>query len=199
MISIRRFLLTPRLAIAGLTSIGCGLFAAAPAVAAPAQCSNPLLSQPFASWGDSNNYTLAPGESANNFTGTGWTLSGGASIVTTQLADGTTSKVLDLPSGATAISPVLCVNSSMPTARTMVRDVVGSEGVFFYVNYPTTPGWQNTGQVHGQQTGWTLSDSLNIHTDGFSGWTQGQFEFVAGGNASDFQVYNFYVDPYRRG
>ncbi len=48
---------------------------------------------------------------------------------------------------------------------TMVRDVVGSEGVFFYVGYEGTNTWtnpRNTGQVHGQQTAWTLSNPVNV-------------------------------------
>jgi hypothetical protein len=192
-----------RLGLAGAVAAGFGLLSAGSAMASTTpSCTNPLLSQPFASYGDSNSYTLAPGESADSFGGTGWTLLGGASIQTTQLADGTTGKVLNLPSGSTAISPLLCVNSSMPTARTMIRDVVGSEGVFFSINYPSTPGWQNTGQVHGQQSTWTLSDAVNMQTGSLSGWILGQFEFVAGGNTSnpsDFQIYNFYLDPYSKG
>jgi hypothetical protein len=42
-----------------------------------------------------------PGRAGTNvFTGTGWTLSGGAKVVSATLADGTTGTVLDLPSGA---------------------------------------------------------------------------------------------------
>ena len=103
-------------------------FAAAPASAATtnpldtSMCSNPTLSQPFLSVGDHNWYTLMPGESADSFAGGGWTLSGGAKIVTTKLADGTTGSVLDLPSGLKAVSPVICVTSAYPTARTTVRN-----------------------------------------------------------------------------
>jgi hypothetical protein len=43
--------------------------------------------------------------------------------------------VLDLPSGSKAVSPTICVTTEFPTARTMVRNVVGAEGVFFYVSY----------------------------------------------------------------
>jgi hypothetical protein len=195
----RSFGTAVKLGLAGLVAAAWGLFGAAPALAsAPVACSQPALSQPFAPLGDSKYYTLVSGQDQNQFLGTGWTLSGGASLVNTQLPNGTTTSVLNLPSGSRAISPVVCVNSSFPTMRTMVRDVVGSEGVFFYVSYPNQPGWKNTGQVHGQNTSWTLSDPVNIQTDSFTGWVQGQFEFVAGGQSSDFQLYNFYIDPYSK-
>ena len=115
-------------------------------------CANPLLTQPFLSAHDSNWYTLIPGQTPGNFDGTGWQLSGGARIITTQLADGSTISVLDLPSGSKAVSPTMCVTSSYPTARTMVRDAKGSEDVFVYVSYEGTSTWtnpKNTGQVHG--------------------------------------------------
>ena len=79
-----------------------------------------------------------------------------------------------------------------------MRDVVGSEGVFFYVSYAGTNTWnnpQNTGQVHGQQTNWTLSNPVNVQPSNTPGWQLVRFTFVAGGKTSDFQIYNFYVDP----
>jgi hypothetical protein len=164
-------------------------------------CTTPLLTQPFASANDNNWYTLAPGESSGSFDGTGWQLSAGARIITTTLADGTKSNVLDLPSGAQAVSPTMCVSSDYPTARTMVKDVVGSEGVFFYVSYEGTNTWnvpKNTGQVHGTQTVWTLSNPVNVQPSNAPGWQPVRFTLVGGGKTSDFQVYNLYIDPSMR-
>src|ERR1700733_8620297 len=70
---------------------------------------NPLLTQPFLAWGDSNWYALAPGETADAFGGAGWGLTGGAKVATTTLKDGTTGSVLDLPRGSTAVSPKVCL------------------------------------------------------------------------------------------
>src|SRR5579875_3275622 len=96
--------------------------AAAPTAAAPAAaptaaaasagtgCPEPALTQPFA--GDSRWYALAPGESGDDFAGTGWALTGGAKIETETLADGRTGPVLDLPAGSTATSSPMCVDSS---------------------------------------------------------------------------------------
>jgi hypothetical protein len=172
----------------------------APAVDTSA-CASPLLTQPFASANDNNWYTLVPGESPGSFDGSNWQLSGGARIITTKLADGTTSSVLDLPSGAKAVSPTMCITSDYPTARTMVKDVVGSEGVFFYVSYEGTNTWdtpKNTGQVHGNNTAWTLSGSVNVQPNGTSGWQPVRFTLIGGGKTSDFQVYNLYIDPSMR-
>ncbi|HTP22032.1 MAG TPA: hypothetical protein VMJ65_20665 [Solirubrobacteraceae bacterium] len=164
-------------------------------------CSDPLLSQPFASAHDNSWYTLAPGESADNFDAAGWQLTGGARIITTTLADGSVGSVLDLPSGATAVSPTMCVTSQYPVARAMVQDVVGAEGVFFYVSYEGTKTWntpKNTGQVHGNKTNWTLAAPVNVQPAGAPGWQPVRFTFVAGGKNSDFRLYDFYVDPHCR-
>jgi hypothetical protein len=177
--------------------------AASPALASTSQnviafCPPPQLSQPFLSASDSNWYMLAAGQTVDNFNGGGWTLSRGARLVTTQLADGQTGQVLDLPSGAKAVSPAICVQSNFPTARTMVRDVTGSEGVSVYVSYAgtsTARNPQNTGQVNGNQTDWTLSDPVNLQPGSRPGQQQVRFTFSSGGTASDFQISNFWIDP----
>jgi hypothetical protein len=181
-------------------------FIAVPAQAAVASvdtsaCTDPLLSQPFLSWNDSSWYKLMPGESVDSFGGSGWALSGGATITTTTLADGATGSVLDLPSGSKAVSPTICVTSSYPTARTMVRNVRGAEGVFFYVSYEGTPTWntpKNTGQVHGSNTAWTLATPVNLQPYNVSGWQPVRIALIPGGKTSDFEIYNLYVDPRMR-
>src|SRR5579875_1844255 len=85
---------------------------------------NPVFSQPFQPFGDSNMYTLAPGQSPDNFTGSGWTLSGGATLTSASLADGASGKTLQMTYGSEAVSPILCVQSNYPTARMEVRDLV---------------------------------------------------------------------------
>lgn len=178
-------------------------FAATPALAGTSSvdtsgCSAPQLSQPLLSARDSNWYTMTPGDSVDNFNGSGWTLTGGAQIKTTKLADGQTGSILDLPSGSKAVSPTMCVNTGYQTVRTDVRNVVGAEGVQFYVSYEGTNTWntpQNTGQVHGQQNNWTLSDPVNVQPSNTSGWQLVRFTLVPGGKSSDFQIYNFWLDP----
>jgi hypothetical protein len=197
------------LGLCGLLTAAVASLAAGPAIAKQVDesgmawgdastCTAPTLTQPFLSAGDSNWYTLAPGETPGSFGGSGWTLSGGASIKTGQTSTGS---VLDLPSGSQAISPPMCVSADYPTARTMVRDVVGSQGVQVLVAYAGTKTQskaQNVGQVHGQASVWTVSNPLNIHPGDLPGWQLVRFTFVPGGKSSDFQVYDFWVDPMMR-
>jgi hypothetical protein len=80
-----------------------------------------------------------------------------------------------------------------------VRDVVGAEGVQVLVAYAgtkTESSAQTVGQVHGLGSAWTLSNSLNIHPGALPGWQLVRFTFVPGGQRSDFEVYDFWVDPH---
>jgi hypothetical protein len=161
-------------------------------------CTAPTLSQPLLSIGDSNWYTLTPGETVDNFNGSGWTFSGGAQVKSVPLADGATGSVLDLPTGSQAVSPTLCVNGSYKTIRTEVRDLAGSAGVHFSVSYEGTSGWgspQSTGLVQGHQTGWTMSDPVNVLPGTSTSWELVRFTLVPVGIKSDYQIYNFWLDP----
>jgi len=211
-----------------LTWLGAAGLAAAPAMADTSSCSDPVLTQPFTAFNDQNYYMLVPGESADNFDGGGWTLTGGASVTTTTLADGSSGSVLDLPSGATAVSPDVCVNSNYPTARTMVNDVAGFGAVLFSVSYqgpapaaapppgsaaapPPGPGpgagsYQGPGpgsrwlRGAGPGGGWSLSNPLQLNAPNVADWEIAHFRFTSiGSQNSDFQLYDFYVDPYSRG
>jgi hypothetical protein len=176
---------------------------AAPAMAeptSPSECAQAALSQPFLYAKDTNWYTLAPGQTPGSFNGLGWQLSGRASVVSTTAAGGGQTSVLNLPSGSKAVSPLICVNANYPDARTMVRNVAGSEGVFFDVSYQGTATQnkpKNTGQVHGSGSAWTLSGAVNLQPAN-TGWQLVRITLIPGGSSSDFQVYNLYIDPYSR-
>src|SRR5690242_16460800 len=89
------------LAVVAAACTGGTAQAAAPVQMSACDAPNYSFSQPFAASRDSNWYTLAPGQDVDSFNGQGWTLTGGAKIVTDTLADGTTGQVLDLPAGST--------------------------------------------------------------------------------------------------
>jgi hypothetical protein len=170
-------------------------------------CTNPLLTQPFLAWGDSNWYALAPGETADAFGGKGWTLTGGAKIVTTTLQDGTTGSVLDLPRGSTAVSPTVCLTSAYPTARMMIRNVSGSSGgsVGFSVSYagtstansPLQTGSFKTPGSAGVASDWFLSAPADLDPSASTGWQLMQITLTADG-PKEFQAYNLYLDPMMR-
>jgi hypothetical protein len=175
---------------------------AAPAMAA-ATCEGQTFSQPFVAWNDYNYYTLVQG-GAFNSASEGWELKGGAQVVQTIRPSGATGGVLNLPSGAKAVSPPVCVTLQYPAARVWVRDVKGAEGVSVAVAYAGTPTATNpktVGQVHGQQSSWTVSEPFNLQPQ-TAGSGEGPRElrlvFVAGGQTSDFQLYGLYVDPRMR-
>jgi hypothetical protein len=161
-------------------------------------CVYPELSKMFQWARDPNWYFQAPGQDDTGFLGDGWKLQNGAQVVTTTLSDGSTGQVLDLPSGSRAVSPTMCVDSGFKTARTMVRNVTGGDGVQFYVAYDGTKTWtepKGTGQVHGDHDDWTLSGPVNVQPSNTPGWQLVRFSFVAGGKTSEFQIYDFNVDP----
>jgi hypothetical protein len=162
-------------------------------------CTTPTLSQPFLWARDRNWYTLVAGQSTGRFDGGGWTLSNGGRVVTTQVKDGQTSSVLDLPSGARAVSPPVCVTSDDPAARAMVRNVAGSQGIAFFISYAGRRTWaspQKTGQFHGRHGSWTPSTRINLlPSHRTKGWQVARFVLVGGGKHTDFQLYDFYVDP----
>jgi hypothetical protein len=169
-------------------------------ITSTSQCADEALSKHFLSYGDDKWYSQVPGQGPNGFDGAGWTLSGGAGIASSSV-NGQTVQVLDLPSGSKAISPTVCVTKDFPTARMMVRNVVGAEGVFFYVSYAGTDTWtkpKNTGQVHGKSTAWTLSDPVNLQPNGVKGWALVRFTLIPGGTKSRFQIYDFWTDPFSR-
>jgi len=170
-------------------------------ITSPLQCKEAVLTQPFLYVGDLSWYTLAPGQAPDKFEAKGWTLSGGASLKTVVVEDGKTGTVVDLPSGSKAVSPNFCVTKEYPTARAIVRNVIGSEGVYFNVSYLGTASWltpKNTGQVHGSGTAWTPVTPVNMQPYGVEGWQIVKLTLVPGGTKSDFQLYNLYIDPYVR-
>lgn len=193
----RRLPLMAALALGLLGVVGLG---AAPAAMAES-CPEPTLSQPFLSGGDTNWYVLVPGQDENGFNGAGWTLSEGASVAPGDPEDGQPASVLDMRSGAEAISPVICITSAYPRGRMMVRNAVGGDGVEFYVSYVNTPSWkhpQKTAKVHGKGTESTLSTPVNLKPANIEDGQLVRFIFVARGHDSDFQIYDFYVDPFCR-
>jgi hypothetical protein len=88
-------------------------------VASAPNCDNGAVSQPFAQWGDDNNYFLAPGGS---FEGSvdGWALNGAGVIADQepwQVAGDAGTKALRIPAGRSVTTPTMCVGLEHPTMR----------------------------------------------------------------------------------
>jgi hypothetical protein len=104
---------------------GAALFAAVPSsasagalVASAPSCDNGATSQPFATFGDDNDYFLVPGGDFE--TGAkGWSV-GRAAVVDDQqpwTAAGTGDSALSIPAAGTVVSPTVCVGLEHPSMR----------------------------------------------------------------------------------
>jgi len=147
----RRLRRTRRLNVTCAASSTLALLALTVLSATPAQgalistgaCNEAALSQPFLRWGDLNSYELVPG---GDFEGSlaGWTLSGGAQRVAGSEPYGATGSVgassLSLPAGASALSPLTCVNASYPSFRFFARNNGLASTVLVQVVYRTALG-----------------------------------------------------------
>jgi hypothetical protein len=194
-----QFLFSRRFLWLGVMIAGCMLLPVEAASASTASCQSPLLAQPFLSQGDSGWYTLAPGQSADGFSGDGWELRGGASVVATTLADGSAGYVLDLPPGASATSPVMCVNGLRPSAR-MITRMVGappSDGASMYVSLAGSSVLGYTIPILGTR-GWNIPAPINLLPVSIPGLNQVDFTVVSHAKAGDLELYNLYVDPRMR-
>src|SRR3954454_15330177 len=109
----------PRITLAAL---GAWLALMIVASAAHAACNYPDAEQVFSEYGDYAYYELAP-DGGLEGGGTGWTFTGGATLVTgdetSALNDESDQVELSVPYGATAISPRVCVDETTPSFRLM--------------------------------------------------------------------------------
>jgi hypothetical protein len=176
----------------------------------PGSCGNQPASQPFAPWGDYNDYTLVPGGAfvPGSFP---WLLSGGASVAPdsgTLVVNGVSDEYsLSLPGGSSAISPPSCTSIYHPTARLFVRNTGSSRSVLTV--QALTPGllWGVQTTTIGRLTGssdWEPSPAMGLLTSNlFSTLSLQQtviaFRFAPADNTGHWSVDDVYLDPYRRG
>jgi hypothetical protein len=192
------------IALMGFASPAFAVTAQTPPPVAPldeATCAHPELSQPLLGFGDSNLYSLAPDGAFDNG-GAGWQLANGATINQTVQPDGSFGGVLDLPGKSQATSPPMCITVDYPTARLWSRNITGTDGVSFNVQYwdKDKGEWtkpKDNGGMKGEKQNWTLSNDMPIKPDPKNlGWQQVRFTLIAGGDPKKrFQVDNFWVDP----
>jgi hypothetical protein len=202
--SIQKFPLTRfLLALLAAVTLSAALAGAARAeITSTSECVESALSQHFQPFGDYNWYAPVAGQDATGFNGEGWTLLSGAEVVSTTDANGQPIQALELPAGAKAVSPTICVTRDFPTGRMMVRELAGAQDIQFYVSYAgtkTATAPKNTDKFHGSGSAWDLSDPINLQPSSASGWQLVRFGLVASGKSnSRSQVYDFWVDPFAR-
>jgi hypothetical protein len=174
-----------------------------PASASAADLCTPSgVSQPFLEYGDSAWYSIIPGQAHDNVDGTGWTLSGGATLTSATLAKGNTGQVLTLPVNGKAVTPPMCVNNTYPYMRSMVSSMTKG-GAKVYISYFGPTGWgppKSFGTLLASSTAWQLSPKVKFVQNSMSGWQQAQLTLVGTGPkpTSNTRIYNLYADPRMR-
>jgi hypothetical protein len=163
----------------------------------PTTCEGQVFSQPFLAYGDSHLYTLAPGGEFNNAS-EGWTLSGGASLIATTRPEGAKGNALNLPKGAKAVSPPMCVTLSYPSARAWVNGPSGENGIVVSVSYASTVSAispQEVGVIKARYGTWKLG-RFSVEPS-LAGLEQAPREvrFVFEGKKGESQLFDVYVDP----
>jgi hypothetical protein len=171
-----------------------------------AVCPGQTFSRPFEAFDDSNYYTLVDGSEFDEGP-EGWELANGAEVVEEEeLPDGSTGGVLNLPSGAYAISPPVCVTLQYPTARSWSRTIEGDGGISVGVRYAGSKSDSGNGKKVGQldgkvNDGWKLSHPFNVQPQ-ITGSEEGirEVRFTIANTTKDglFQFSGLYVDPRMR-
>jgi hypothetical protein len=159
-------------------------------------------SHPFASWGDVASYTLVPGGSFESGA-LGWTLSGGARVVSGNESYYANSRYdshsLALPAGSSATTAPFCVSLNRPTIRVFVanggssssklrvkvvyRGLLGVLGILDGGTFSAGPAW-NASPV--------MLATLNAPL----GTKSAQFVFTPADSSGAWRIDDLYVDPW---
>jgi hypothetical protein len=165
----------------------------------------------FAPWNDSGSYYLASNGGFENGS-TGWSLSGGASVVSGNepfYASGWGSHSLSLPSGSTATSPAICLGPSDIYIRMFGADANGSDnglhvrvvwygllnvvlGITDFDTYAPGSNWAPTDKL-------SSGGGLAIPLVPLLGSTSARVQLTPIGSGSDWHVDDFFVDPWTIG
>ena len=191
-----------------LVAFGCALTASIGAASADVVTGNcpGASSQPFLPWADPLFYTLTP-DGGFEQGGSGWQLSGGASVVSGNepwAVSGPGSHALSLPAGSSAWSPPICVGLLHPTLRAFVRSTgVGllGLGTLLVEARVTAAGVTLTVPVGTVVAGSGFQPTLplpllaNLTSPLSGGSASVQLHFVALG--AGFQLDDVYVDTFK--
>ncbi len=149
-----------RVAVTAASALALGALAVPAAQASvlsllPGSCGNQLESQPFAAYGDNNDYTLVPGGDFQAG-GTPWVLTGGAAAAAGSLT---------LPAGSSAVSPANCTNIYHPTVRLFVRNTGSpSSQLIVQALYPGLLGGVQSATI-GELTGFLQLEPVTGHVN----------------------------------
>jgi hypothetical protein len=177
----------------------------APSVAsanAPAVCATAASAQVFAPVADALFYIPTPGGTFEAGA-PAWTLAGGASVLRGddpwRIGGASETGLLQLPAGASAISPAACVDITMPTLRFVVRAQSAGATLRLEANQDGR-GWQPVASFVAPTVGWAaplpfdFTAALKVRQV-YNNTSAVSFRLTASGGT--FQVDDVFVDPFK--
>jgi hypothetical protein len=186
-----------------------GSTAAAANAALGVSCPDPT-SQPFAAWGDSSSYVLAPNGGLEDGA-TGWTLTGGAKVVAGNEAfsvSGAGSHSLSLPAGSSATTAPMCIglgsvqmrmftsNSGSAASKLQVQVVYGGGAGALLGSLGSGLGLSDAGTI-ASGADWQPSPVVSMLLGGTAPLlTQYvQFRFTPLSTGGNWRIDDVYLDP----
>ena len=169
-----------------------------------ADCPLPSLSKPLIGYGDWRSYFTAPG---GTFETSSWSLAGGATLTpgSGPLRLGAARSSLRLPPGASATSPVFCVDLDYPTMRFFsTQRVLGSNSKLNVdVIYPALGTSKPKVATVSGTSSWALSKDVKLRPElvtSNSGWRFVKLRYSADwATTGDWRVDDVLIDPRMRG
>ena len=193
-----------RLGVLLLISAIVAALAAAPvsSAATSPSCNYGPASHPFGSWGDVASYTLVPGGSFESGA-LGWTLSGGARVVSGNESYYANSRYdshsLALPAGSSATTAPFCVSLNRPTIRVFVANG-GSSASRLRVKVVFRGLFGVLGVIDGGAfsagSAWNASPIMLATMHAPLGTKSAQFVFTPADSSGSWRIDDLYVDPW---
>jgi hypothetical protein len=159
-------------------------------------CNLSPLTQPFARWLDLSNYELAPG---GNFEDSTWTMTGGAQPVAGSEPFAATGQLgsssLSLPAGASAQSPLTCVDAAYPSLRFFIG---GSGSVAVSIVYGNSVIPAGIAEAGGHWSPTMIMVTNSAVLGALSGGTA-EVSVAFSGISGDPQIDDVFIDPWSHG
>jgi hypothetical protein len=194
-----------------LVAAGAATFVAlafASSASALGTCGYSGATQVFKPWNDQHSYVLAP-DGGFEADGSGWSLAGGADVASGNeshyLLARDDKRALGLPAGSSATSPPICVAIDTPVMRTMVRNTgdpdsrLRVEVIYKLLGPVQTKVVSNVSAGDSWVPSSYISPTLGLSTIvGTIIPSTVQVRFRPLDSGGDWQIDDFYVDPYSR-
>ena len=188
-------------------SVAVAALVVAAAPAAAQACTQPSTSQPFAQFGDTADYWLAPGGGFESGTAP-WTLTDAAVTAGNEkflVGSPTDSQSLSIQPGGVAVSPAFCVDQTNPTLRLFAKKV-GWGGLTVELLYTNADGRysERWAGVIAPTPSWAPTTVLDLANAMPAGQVAKsdmsvRLRFTASEDGDEWAIDDVYIDPFRFG